>query len=86
MHTISATLLQRNSGDVLNEALEEPIIIKHHHRETHALLNIKEFRLLQKARETLEDLLLVMKMDQAKKGEYIEKEDAIKRLESYINV
>lgn len=85
MHTVSATSLQRNSGDVLNNALEEPVIIKNHKRETHALLNIKEFRFLNKARELLNDLLLGREIDKAKKGEYIEMEEAITRLKAYAN-
>ena len=85
MHSISATALQRNYGEVLAEALEEPVIIKNHRRETHAILSIKEFRILQKARDTLNDMLLGMKMDKAKKGEYVEMEEAINRLKAYGN-
>jgi prevent-host-death family protein len=82
MHTISATALQRNYGDILDDALEGPVIIKKHSRETHAIINIREFRMLQKARDTLDDILLGMKIDKAKKtGKYVGIEEVAKLLE-----
>ncbi len=80
MLTIAATEFKKHYGEYVDDALTEPVIIQKYNRNSLVLVSYKEFSILEKIKEQYNDLILKLKMDEAKKGEYVGKEEVVKML------
>lgn len=85
MRTIAATEFQKHYGEYVDNALNEPIIIERHSRKQLVLVSFKDFSQLEQIKQQYNDLLLKLKMDEAKQGEYVSKDKVLDMLADISN-
>ena len=82
LQSIATAEFIKHYGVYADDALTEPVIIQKYNRNSLVLVSYKEFDILKKIKEQYNDLLLKLKMDEAKNGEYVDREEVFKLLQS----